>query len=93
MFRLAKSDPAALLAAARSVAANGPIDTPTVRDLKAWLDRAPAWSTPLLARRPEALVEAVQMLIAHPDQIRAALLREPFTDPGSLGGYLDRDLP
>jgi hypothetical protein len=46
----------------------------------------------LLKGRPEALLEAIEMLIAHPDAIRTVLTRYPYTDPETIGGYLDRDL-
>jgi hypothetical protein len=47
----------------------------------------------VFAARPEALVEAVQILNAHPDEVVAMMTRYGYTDPMRLGGYLDRDLP
>ena len=47
----------------------------------------------LLNARPEALVEAIQMLNAHRDEIVKVMTRYGYTDPQSIGGYLDRDLP
>ena len=51
------------------------------------------FSERLLSARPEALVEAVEILIARPDAVRTVLTRFPYTDPESIGGYLDRGLP
>ena len=46
----------------------------------------------VLRNRPEALVEAVEILIARPDSVRAVLLRGGYTDEASIGGFLDEDL-
>ena len=62
----------------------------------AWYDRPgppeAQFSERLLAARPEALVEAVEILIARPDAVRTVLTRFAYTDPHSIGGYLDRGL-
>ena len=47
----------------------------------------------LLDARPEALVEAVQILSAHRDEIVKVMTRYGYSDPKAIGGYLDRDLP
>ena len=47
----------------------------------------------LLSARAEALVEAVEIVIARPDAVRTVLTRFPYTDPESIGGYLDGALP
>ena len=47
----------------------------------------------MLAARPEALVEAVQILNAHRDEVVKIMTRYGYTDPLAIGGYLDRDLP
>jgi hypothetical protein len=47
----------------------------------------------LLNRRPQALVEAIQILNAHRDEVVKVMTRYGYTDPQSIGGYLDRDLP
>ena len=47
----------------------------------------------LLMARPEALVEAVHILIKHPQAVMCVMTRYGYTDPTSIGGYLDRDLP
>ena len=47
----------------------------------------------LLKARPEALVEAVGILIDHRQAVSSVMTRYGYTDPESVGGYLDRDLP
>jgi 4-amino-4-deoxy-L-arabinose transferase-like glycosyltransferase len=47
----------------------------------------------LLRRDPGALLDAIEILIARPDAIRAVLTRYPYTDPSAIGGFLDRNLP
>ena len=61
--------------------------------LRAVLDRTPARAAFLLQARPQALTEAVEMLITRGDAIRRALSRQSYTDPADLGGYLDEGLP
>ena len=46
----------------------------------------------LLRKDPEAISDAAQILVRHPDEIEHVLLRYPFTDPTTIGGYLDREL-
>ena len=41
---------------------------------------------------PRALLDAVEILIARPDAVRAVLSRYSYTDPSTIGGPLDRDL-
>jgi hypothetical protein len=102
IFQWANSDPDGLLEAARSIAEGKP-DPPgsNASRLRALLQRIEADTrqdclakrTELLLRnRPEGLVEAVDILIKHPDAVRAVLLRSGFTDEASIGGFLDRDL-
>ena len=47
----------------------------------------------LLHARPEALVEGIKILNARPNEVVRVLSRYGYTDPKSIGGYLDRDLP
>ncbi|MFO0891005.1 MAG: glycosyltransferase family 39 protein [Isosphaeraceae bacterium] len=99
----ARDDPRGLLEAARIVAGRKGInEQPGARRLvrlmtsdataegvefrKFFLDR-------LLKARPEGLVEAVQILLAHPDEVRRVMLRYGYTDPRWIGGFLDRDFP
>jgi 4-amino-4-deoxy-L-arabinose transferase-like glycosyltransferase len=100
-FAWAASDPKALRAAARAVVGGAPHpDDASVRRLMAILHRydQPAkpggrFSERLLKARPEALVEAVEILIRRPGAVRNVLTRFGYTDPDAIGGYLDRDLP
>ena len=99
----ARSDPQALLDAARYLAAHKKaegnphaqrlvgliIDDPDrkiVQTRQFFLDR-------LLKGRPEALVEAVEILIRHTDEVVKVMTRYGYTDPQAIGGFLDRDLP
>jgi len=91
VFTWARTDPDGLHAAARVIAERGP-ETDDARRLGAILSRFPERYAFLMQRRPEALTEAVEILIAHPDAIHRVLLRSSYTDPLSLGGNLDRDL-
>jgi hypothetical protein len=95
-----RSDPEGLLTAARHVAAKQPLEEDrNAQRLLRLLTNEPNpkglrhyYTQELLRARPEALVEAVQMLSAHGDEIKRVLLRYGYTDPGVIGGYLDRDL-
>jgi 4-amino-4-deoxy-L-arabinose transferase-like glycosyltransferase len=97
-----RSDPEGLLAAARQLAAKGPAsqDVRARRLYALMTDEDPnqpqvrhELTRQVFAARPEALVEAVQILNAHPDEVVAMMTRYGYTDPMRLGGYLDRDLP
>jgi 4-amino-4-deoxy-L-arabinose transferase-like glycosyltransferase len=91
----ALSDPDGVLAG-RSALARPPFsDHPDAARLFTVLtryDRDRSFSANLLRSRPEALAEAVEILIRHPDEVRRVLTRPGFTDPSAIGGYLDRDL-
>ena len=96
----ARADPDGLLAAARAVAGRGPLDgDPAAQRLRNQLSRHDdprgkhTASAILLEDRPQAVVEAAEILIARPDAVRAVLLKPGYTDPAAIGGYLDRDLP
>ncbi len=102
----ARADPEGLREAARAIAGRRPIapgsgaerlrafldrrvfDNPKTQGL--WRDR---WAGPLIRNRPEAVAEAVEILIARPDAVRAVLLHPGYTDEATIGGFLDRDLP
>ena len=96
VFDWARRDPDGLLAAARLLADRGkPGDDPGARRLMNELTRVegyPFSARELLHARPEALVEAVRMILARPDAVLAVLTRFPYTDPDAVGGPLDRDL-
>jgi hypothetical protein len=95
-----RTDPEGLLAAARYVAAGRPTaNDSNAERLMRLLTSEPNpnglrhyYANELLHARPEALVEAVQMLNAHSGEIERALLRYGYTDPDTIGGYLDREL-
>ncbi|MBV8557349.1 MAG: glycosyltransferase family 39 protein [Planctomycetaceae bacterium] len=97
LFEWARADPQGLRAAAGAIAARRPTaDAPNARRLRAILSRYDRPGKPggrlserLLRSRPEALVEAVAIVIARPDAVRAVLIHEPYTDPESIGGSLD----
>jgi len=98
-----RSDPDGLLAAASQIAANRPLDGN--KDAKRLMELLPTETTKdgktipnyfirkLLQVRPEALVEAIQMMNSHRDEIVRGMTRYSYTDPPTIGGYLDRDLP
>jgi hypothetical protein len=48
------------------------------------------FSQRLLKVRPQALLEAVEILIARTDTVRTVLTRYPYTDPQDIGGFLDQ---
>jgi 4-amino-4-deoxy-L-arabinose transferase-like glycosyltransferase len=91
-------DPRGLLAAARQVAAGALDDaSPDVGRLMGYLterDKPDGFPSRLVRHRSRrgAILEAVQILVARPEAVRAVLLRYPFTNPDDVGGYLDRDL-
>jgi hypothetical protein len=98
-----RTDPGGLLAAARHIAAGKPIEQdPRARRLSDLITGDPTakgqetrryFLRVLLAGRPDGLVEAVQILNAHRDEVVEVMTRYAYTDPLRLGGYLDRDLP
>jgi hypothetical protein len=93
----AKTDPDGLLAAANLLAKQrDPGDDPGARRLWKALTRTeqkPFFARQLLHARPEALVEAVRIVTARPEAVRAVITRYPYTDPATVGGPLDQDLP
>lgn len=102
-FAWSRTDPAGLLAAAKAIARGEGDADPDARKLRRLLARHDSpkrstWPGPrptalLLRARAEALVEAVEILNAHPEVVREVLLSPGYTDPEVAGGYLDRDLP
>jgi hypothetical protein len=99
-FRWARSDPAGLRAAARAIAGGHPDPgDPAVQRLLSLLRRfdqpqqtGGRFSERILKGRPQALVEAIEILIRRPEAVRTVLTRFGYTDPDTIGGYLDRDL-
>ncbi len=100
MFAWARRDPGGLRAAAKAIAEGKPSDTnEDTRRLMAVLtrfDRAGSadglFSKKLLGYRPQAVLEAAEILIAHPDALRSVLSCQGYTDTATIGGWLDRDL-
>ena len=93
VFDWARQDPDGLLASARLLAARrSPGDDPGARRLFHELSRVESYpfsARELLRARPQALVEAVQILIDRPDALRTVITRFPYTDPAAVGGPLD----
>jgi hypothetical protein len=101
IFQWARADPSGLRTAARTIAAGNPDPgDPAVQRLLTLLrrfdhpkERGGRFSERVLKGRPQALVEAVEILIRRPEAVQAVLTRFGYTDPDTIGGYLDRDLP
>ncbi len=97
-----RSDPEGLLAAARKVASGQSVENDA--EAKKLFDLMTTESSPkgprirhyltkeVLRLRPQALVEAVEILNAHREDVVRVMTRYGYTDPSSIGGYLDRDL-
>ena len=95
VFDWARSDPEGLLTASRRLAARHALgDDPAARRLLAALDRHHSHRPvgALFDARPEALVEAVRIVIERPEAVRTVLTREPYTDTDLIQGPLDRDV-
>jgi hypothetical protein len=96
------SDPTGLLAAARQIASRRSIDQdPGAQRLMELMTvevnpKAPkirrGLAEQLLRARPEALVEAVQIINDRQNDVVTVMTRYSYTDPSWIGGYLDRDL-
>jgi hypothetical protein len=95
-----RTNPAGLLAAARHLAAHRSVqDNADAKKLLRILtgDVNPQGAQhyllqQVLERRPEALVEAVQIINARRGDVVKVMTRQGYTDPDSIGGFLDRDL-
>ncbi len=97
-----RTDPEGLLAAARKIAASPSIEQD--HGGQRLLDLLTAETNPngpkvrrdlldqLLEARPHALVEAVQIINNHRDEVVTVMTRYGYTDHASIGGFLDRDL-
>ncbi len=89
-----RSDPAGLLAAARRIASKEPIEkgTDAQRLMELITDEATHKTMghylmkQLLARRPQGLVEAVQILNSRRDEVVKVMTRSGYTDPQWIGG-------
>ena len=98
LLEWAEDDPESLRAGAKVLAHDKtPGNNPSAQRLLAILSRTPkdrpGMFTRLLLRvRPEALNEAIEIIITRPDAIRTVLGRDSYTDPHSIGGYLDEGI-
>lgn len=94
IFRWAAERPDSLRLAARRLVEGRDETDADVAALRAAMGRLYAGRAAevLLRARPRALLEAVEILIRRPDAVRSILLREPYTDPETVGGFLDADL-
>jgi hypothetical protein len=97
-FQWARTDPAGLRAAARAIVEQAPRPDANARRLLAILERHDPMDPPdqraserLLRGRPEALREAVEILINRAKDLRVLLTRWGYTDPERIGGFLDQD--
>jgi hypothetical protein len=96
----ARRDPGSLRSAAQAVASRRtPLDEDALR-LRAILKRHDPLDPPghlaserLLRGRPQALLEAVEILIARAEDLVTVLSRYPYTDDRRIGGFLDRAGP
>jgi hypothetical protein len=96
-----RRDPEGLEAAARKIAARQPLEKDSqAKQLWDLMTSEPNQNGPrhwyvdqLLSRRPEAFVEAVQILNAHREEVITVMTWYGYTDVSRIGGYLDRDLP
>jgi hypothetical protein len=93
----ARRDPQGLRAAARAVAAGEPLRDRNTRQLDRILTRHDPLDPPgqlasrrLLRARPQALLEAIEILVEHNDAVRAVVKRYQYTDVSTIGGFLDR---
>ncbi len=98
VFDWARNDPEGLRAAAMALAKLGPDRTqldPNARRLLDLMNRQYGRSSIVLLRdrRPEALVEAAEILIRRPEDLRRVLSSPGYTDPNSIGQPLDAELP
>lgn len=95
----AKRDPQGFLKAARAVAAGDirdkEADAPRLyAEIERWKNTENASVAALvLGARPQALVEAAEIITAKPDALRKVMLRYAFTDPATIGGRLDESQP
>lgn len=102
MIAWAENDPTTLReAAARLVASKGAADDPESKRLLNHLTLNPD-GTPssfhqglldqLLRARPEALVEAAEILTDRPAAVVRVMTRYGYTDSNDIGGYLDKEM-
>jgi Dolichyl-phosphate-mannose-protein mannosyltransferase len=96
----ARRDPEGLRSAARAVAEQRTASDAGASRLLAILRRHDPFDPPgglasdrLLLARPQAIVEAVEILITRGEDVLTVLTRQAYTDVEMIGGFLDRGLP
>jgi len=96
----AQRDPGGLRAAAQVVAAGQAGADEQSASLLSILKRHDALDPPdqlaserLLRGRPQALIEAVEILITRAGAVRTVLTRSSYTEAETIGGFLDREFP
>jgi hypothetical protein len=99
-FEWANRDPAGLRSAARQIASGRASLDDDARRLLAIVKRYDPVETPgrrsserLLRGRPQALVEAVEVLITRPADLRTVLSRYGYTGQGVIARFLDEGPP
>ncbi|QDV35250.1 glycosyltransferase family 39 protein [Tautonia plasticadhaerens] len=91
VFAWAATDPEGLRAAARALAGGREADSADAPALRSVLLRfGPAFYAQLRDHRPGAIVDAVELLIERPGDLRRVLTTPGYTEPDAIGGPLDR---
>ena len=78
---------------AKLVLANSPDALRLYKIFSRFDGQGASFSSDLLKKRPEALLEAARIVASHYHEVEQVLTRYGFTDPPTIGGYLDGDLP
>jgi hypothetical protein len=96
----ADRDPVGLRSAARAVASGADRYSSNAAALLSILKRHDAMDPPgqlasdrLLRGRPQALIEAIEIVITRTEDVRNVLVRHGYTEPVVIGGFLDQCLP
>jgi 4-amino-4-deoxy-L-arabinose transferase-like glycosyltransferase len=89
IFSWAATDPESLRAAARALAEGRDADAPDAAALRSLFVRyGPGFYAQLRTHRPRAIVDAVELIIERPDDLRRVLTSPGYTDPMAIGGPL-----
>ena len=96
VFAWAAADPEGLRGAARALAIDASSVAPGARRLRNLLDRfgrpatGESFARALIDRAPDALLEAVDLMIDRPDDLRRVLTTPGYSDPTDVGEPLER---
>jgi hypothetical protein len=97
LLNWARNDPRSLLRAARVLSERREAgDDPDAQRLLASMERLTkygAFVKTLLRTRPEAILEAAQILTERADDVEYAMTRYPYTDLADIDGPIDQGLP